>query len=95
MASQQQTQEQERAAAAWKRILEIYPPAQRQDEKVRQRASEYRALVRGAAADILTNGLGQTLAFLLAKDKGDKGKKPTPHWALYTTPSVEIGRAHV
>jgi CRISPR-associated protein Cmr5 len=84
MASQQQTQEQARAAAAWKRILEVYPLDQRTNDKVKQRAGEYRALVRGAATDILTNGLGQSLAFLLAKDKGDKGReKRTPYWMLY------------
>lgn len=76
MASLQQTQEQERAAAAWKRISE--------QVKGTTWAGEYRTLVRSATTDILTNGLGQTLAFLLAKDKGAKGNPLNPHWALST-----------
>jgi len=74
MASQQQTQEQERAAAAWQRVHD--------QVKGKEWAGKYRALVRSATTDILTNGLGQTLAFLLAKDKGAKGNPLKEHWAL-------------
>ncbi|MCX7840110.1 MAG: type III-B CRISPR module-associated protein Cmr5, partial [Anaerolineae bacterium] len=68
MPSQQQTIEQERAKSAWEKVAPI----------VKEKwASEYRALARSTAADILTNGLGQTLAFLRAKAKD---KHEPPHW---------------
>jgi CRISPR-associated protein Cmr5 len=84
MASLQQTEEQRRAKSAWACVRQV------KNELGEKRAGEYRALVRSAATDILTNGLGQTLAFLLAKDKNDKGKHTTPHWALYTHLSAWI-----
>ena len=76
MASLQQTQEQRRAKAAWDCVH--HEVKEKHDQKW---AGEYRALVRSAATDVLTNGLGQTLAFLLSKAKG---KHDTPHGALYT-----------
>ena len=92
MPSLQQTQEQERAKSAWEHVSKI--SANMKDDAGKKLAGEYRALVRSAATDILTNGLGQTLAFLLAKDKGEKGRKPTPHWALYTHISTWIPDAN-
>ena len=62
--STRQTQEQERAAQAWKDV--------RDDVKGKKEfASEYKALAASAPADIQTNGLGQTLAFWLSKGKGE------------------------
>jgi CRISPR-associated protein Cmr5 len=61
MSSPQQTMEQKRARAAWDGVLAV---------KEQQRCvGEYLALVRSAPADVLTSGLGQTLAFLKAKGK--------------------------
>jgi CRISPR-associated protein Cmr5 len=79
MASVQQTQEQARVAEAWHQV--------RDQVKNQAWAGNYRALVRSAATDILTNGLGQTLAFLLAKAKG---KKDNEHWQLYAHLSAWI-----
>jgi CRISPR-associated protein Cmr5 len=64
MPSPQQTMEQKRAQAAWADVLEV-----KADPNKFQ--SEYQSLVQGAPADVLTNGLGQTLAFLKAKGKGE------------------------
>lgn len=60
MSSPQQTMEQKRARAAWDDVLAV---------KGQGYAGEYLALVRSAPADVLTSGLGQTLAFLKAKGK--------------------------
>jgi CRISPR-associated protein Cmr5 len=62
--SRQQTLEQRRAAKAWE-----------QTERIDKKSSkkEYGSLVRGLPANIQVDGLGQTLAFLKAKDK-DKGE---------------------
>jgi CRISPR-associated protein Cmr5 len=56
----QRTLEQERAKSAW----EVVQAAKKGDEY----AKNYGQLARGAAAAIMTNGLGQTLAFWLAKN---------------------------
>jgi len=71
MPGQQQTIEQARAKSAWDKVAPLVNEPW---------AKEYRALVRSTAADILTNGLGQTLAFLRAKAKD---KHTPPHWTLY------------
>lgn len=67
--SNQQTKQQERAASAYAQVSEIS-----KDNK------EYGSLVRGLPAMIQRDGLGQSLAFLLAKDKGNRS---TPHWYAY------------
>ena len=59
--STRQTQEQRRAAQAWKDVSK--------DVKGKDFASEYKSLVSSAPADIQTNGLGQTLAFWRSKGK--------------------------
>ena len=64
--SPQRTIDQKRAQQAWENIVTV----KNKDLK------EYRALVRGAPADIQISGLGQFLAFLRAKGKPD-------HCALY------------
>lgn len=82
MPSQQQTIEQARAKSAWEKVSAIVNETW---------ASEYRALARSTAADILTNGLGQTLAFLRAKAKD---KHEPPHWTLYKHLSDWIAKDH-
>jgi CRISPR-associated protein Cmr5 len=64
-----QTQEQKRMAHAWKAVAEITKQSNQSLSKA------YRALVRQAAADVMTSGLGQTVAFWRSKIKNDKGKE--------------------
>jgi CRISPR-associated protein Cmr5 len=61
----QQTLEQQRAAAAWKNIAEV---SQRPEDFKKK----YGSLAKKVPSLILTNGLGQTLAFLRAKGKDDR-----------------------
>jgi len=61
-----QTLDQKRAAAAWKAVEEVC------DE---ESGKKYTAWVRKTPSLILTNGLGQTLAFLRAKGKGDNASE--------------------
>lgn len=61
--SSQQTTQQKRATDAYNKVEQIKAL---RDDKVRK---EYGSLVRGLPALILTDGLGQALAFLLAKAK--------------------------
>ncbi len=61
--SSQQMLQQKRATDAYNRVEEIKALP---EEKVKK---EYGSLVRGLPAMILTDGLGQALAFLLAKAK--------------------------
>jgi len=56
--SRQRSLEQERAKAAWDKVVEV---------KSRSYAGKYGQLARSAPADIQANGLGQTLAFWRAK----------------------------
>lgn len=67
------TLEQKRAQDAWKVVREIKEEMQsaapQEREKAEAKAKEHSALARGAPADILTSGLGQTLAFWKAKGK--------------------------
>lgn len=69
--SSQQTLQQKRAASAWKQVEET----DKRDYK-----NKYGSLVRGLPAMIQTDGLGQTLAFLLAKARGNHNSE---HWAAY------------
>jgi CRISPR-associated protein Cmr5 len=71
--SRQQTMEQERAAAAWKDIGEV-------KKKAKEFGDKYKSLAQKMPSYILTNGLGQSLAFLNSKAKGN----PTDeHGLLY------------
>lgn len=63
-ASRQQTLQQERAANAWAAVEEV-------EQRYSKAKKEYGSLVRGLPALIQTDGLGQTLAFLKAKGKGE------------------------
>lgn len=62
--SHQQTLEQQRAAKAWKYVQAV------EKDKNNQLRKEYRTTVMKLPSLILTNGLGQTLAFLKSKGKG-------------------------
>jgi CRISPR-associated protein Cmr5 len=79
MSSPQQTIEQKRAKAAWDDVLAV----KKEDSFKR----EYLALVRSAPADVLTNGLGQTLAFLKAKGKGEH-KALSDHLSQWVCPQM-------
>lgn len=63
--SRQRSLEQDRAKAAWDRVLEAKPQPY---------ADKYGQLARSAPADIQANGIGQVLAFWRAK--GYKDGKP-------------------
>ena len=65
------TLEQERAKHAWKCVQKV---------KNQAYASAYRTIAVKAPSLILTNGLGQTLAFLKAKGKNDPANE---HEILY------------
>lgn len=58
--SRQRTLEQDRAKAAWDAICDV---------KGKQYEAKYSTLARKGATDILSNGLGQTLAFWYAKNE--------------------------
>jgi CRISPR-associated protein Cmr5 len=73
MANTSQTLQQERAASAWAQIEQV----ELENDKFKK---EYGSLVRGLPAMILSDGLAQTLAFLLAKGKDDRTK---PHYVAY------------
>lgn len=66
--SHQRNQSQDRAAHAWECINKVKPTKE---------SKEYKSLVRNAGADIMMNGLGQTVAFWRAKGKAE-------HKAIYT-----------
>jgi len=61
------TQEQQRAALAWAQILEVSLEP--------EVAKKYNSYVKSATSLILTNGLGQTLAFYSSKSGNDKPEK--------------------
>ncbi len=69
----QQTKEQQRAKMAWVAVQEV-------DRKSPDVKKKYRGLVLKLPVMILTNGLGQALAFL--KSKG-KDKADDPHEIVY------------
>lgn len=63
MPSLQQTKDQERAAKAWACVSDV---------KGRAYQKDYKSLAQKLPSYILTNGLGQTLAFLKAKGKSNR-----------------------
>lgn len=74
--SRQRSLEQERAKMAWECVGKV---------KGQSFAKEYCQVARSAPADILTNGLGQTLAFFRAKgyQNGEpKNKGANAHYQL-------------
>ena len=80
MANTPQTLQQERAASAWAQIEQV----EGESDKFKK---EYGSLIRGLPAMILSDGLAQTLAFLLAKGKADNTK---PHFAAYQHLSIWV-----
>lgn len=81
MPSLLKTREQERAFDAWNKVQSIKNITGIQEpEKFKKR---YSGLARSMPAMIQTAGLGQSLAFLRARDKGDKGNTPTAEWKFY------------
>ncbi len=62
--SLQKTKEQERAKAAWDSVEEV-------KRKGREFGEKYRSLAQKMPSYILTNGLGQSLAFLKSKAEGN------------------------
>ncbi len=74
MTSPQQSLEQKRASHAWKAVKDVKEHHKDFEEK-------YKPIAAGSPADIQINGLGQTLAFWLAKANS---KKPKPQYkAIY------------
>jgi len=71
MPSLQKTKDQERAAKAWRCVSAVKGQAYQKD---------YKSLAQKMPSYILTNGLGQTLAFLKAKGKGNPADE---HEVLY------------
>ena len=71
--SKRRTTDQERALSAWEAVGKV--SQQKSDIQ-----KKYRSLVRGFAADVMTHGLGQALAFLRAK--GGKNAND-PHNVFY------------
>jgi CRISPR-associated protein Cmr5 len=74
-ASMQKTIEQKRAKAAWEDVA-------RAKEKGKDFGGKYKRLAQKMPAYILTNGLGQSLAFLKSKAKGKDGSSKE-HELLY------------
>ena len=69
--SHQRNLEHQRASHAWNCVINVRDNGK--NSKNQSYAGEYGSLARSAAADILTNGLGPTLAFWKAKGY-EKGK---------------------
>ncbi len=67
--------EQKRGKQAWDDIQIIKKSGEKEQK-------EYRSLARGLNAMIQINGLGQTLGFLKAKGKFEKGKKNAHFYLL-------------
>jgi CRISPR-associated protein Cmr5 len=66
--SRQQTLEQQRATKAWEAVSQV-----KEDPRNTKHQKEYDSWVKKVPVLILTNGLGQTLAFL--KSKSDREKE--------------------
>ena len=80
MPSALRTLEQERAKHAWDCVQEV---------KDKPFAGDYRTIAVKVPSLIVTNGLGQTLAFLKAKGKGEPGNE---HEVLYRHLTDWVGR---
>jgi CRISPR-associated protein Cmr5 len=68
------TKDQERARAAWSNIQSV---------KTQGYEAKYSSLAKKFPTLVLTNGLGQTLAFLRAKGKDSKGRDKPEFQNLY------------
>lgn len=70
----QQTKEQQRAKAAWDAINEVNTYQHDSADKIKKK---YRSLVLKSPALILSNGLGQAVAFFASKSQPKEGKQPS------------------
>jgi CRISPR-associated protein Cmr5 len=88
----QQTLQQKRAAHAWSCIVKVDGRKTEKNEPDEKFKKRYGSLVRGLSSLVQSDGLGQMLAFLKAKDK-NKGN--TEHIEAYTNISnwisIEFG----
>lgn len=83
------TLEQERAEYAWDCVDNA-------ERGLGDKASDYGSLARGLPGYIQTNGLGQTLAFLLSKGKNDRRKHQQLlylHLSEWTTEQLGWGKS--
>jgi CRISPR-associated protein Cmr5 len=85
--NQRRTIEQHRGERAWRDVNEA-------KERLGEKQKEYRSLARGLNAMIQMNGLGQALAFLKAKGKGEQNNQATqtPHGLLFVHVSNWVGK---
>ncbi len=85
--NRRRTIEQQRGKRAWDNINEAKKGLGEKQQK------EYRSRARELNAMIQINGLGQTLAFLKAKGKGEQNGQAaqTPHGLLYQHLSSWVG----
>ncbi|BBM69949.1 type III-B CRISPR module-associated protein Cmr5 [Rhodothermus marinus] len=74
--SLQKTLEQKRAERAWTCVQEVLSQAQNLEDPESFK-KKYNSLARKVPMLVLTNGLGQTLAFLKAKGKNDPANEHT------------------
>ncbi len=83
--NQRRTIEQARGERAWHDVNEA--------KRLGANQKEYRSLARGLNAMIQMNGLGQSLAFLKAKGKGEQNSQATqtPHGLLFMHVSNWVG----
>jgi len=75
VASFQQTKEQERAKEAWEAIIEV---DSYKHIKVDEIKKKYRSLVLKSSVLILSNGLGQAVAFFVSKSQPKEKKQQSP-----------------
>src|SRR5579885_438690 len=85
--NQRRTIEQQRGERAWENIKDA-------KDQLGEKQKEYRSPARGLNAMIQINGLGQTLAFLKAKGKGEQNGQATqtPHGLLFVHVSNWVGK---
>src|SRR5437016_1764005 len=81
MSSLQQTKEQQRAKAAWKAVSEI-------KGKNKETKEGYSTQAKNFPMMTMTNGLGQSLAFLRAKDKAEHNKAFYQHVSAWVTSQI-------
>ena len=74
------TLEQMRAENAWLIVKELINKAEQDGEKQKDQNDLYASYVSSLPANIITIGIGQSLASLLA---ASQGRKDDPHYLLY------------
>lgn len=81
MSSLQQTKEQQRAKAAWEAVSEIKSKSKETKEGYSTQAKNFPMMT-------MTNGLGQSLAFLRAKGKAEHNKAFYQHVSAWVTKEI-------